>query len=76
MAQEDFDQLEGERRGRTKNRRPRNKRRSSSEKGKCYTLGNGMRGFCSYCRPTLMNRLHRREHIKGEILDYFNEHIK
>lgn len=61
-------------RGREKNNVRRKRQRSCSEKGHVRRLGNGKRGFCRYCKPTLANRLDRREHIQNEIKYYQNDY--
>ena len=47
----------------------RHKKRSCSEEGRLYHLGNSASGFCSYCRPSLAIRLCNKERIKLECND-------
>jgi hypothetical protein len=71
-AVEDTADDEKSRRGRDRERNLKKgkgpKRRSCSEDGH-IKLGNGLKGFCTYCRPTLSNRLARKVFVNQTFCD-------
>lgn len=48
-----------------RSKQSRRKCRSGSEQGK-HIIGNGCGKFCSFCHPTLRNRLDNKDFVKFE----------